>query len=79
MSPDEGALTQIYAGLDREGAPSGTFVGPELFVVGKAQRVVGFLSDSITSHTWPFSRDESSAMWEQSLKVAAITEFGKVI
>jgi NAD(P)-dependent dehydrogenase (short-subunit alcohol dehydrogenase family) len=74
MDPKEGSLTQLRAALDREGVPSGSFVGPTLLAIGKPV-VVGNLTDSM--HHWPFSRDRSQALWDQTLSVLGIFEFGK--
>lgn len=72
--PKEGSLTQLRAALDREGVPSGSHVGPTMLAVGKPV-VVGNLTNSI--HHWPFSRDQSQALWDQTMSVLGISEFGK--
>lgn len=74
MDPKEGSLTQLRAALDREGVPSGSYVGPTLLATGKPV-VVGNLTDSI--HHWPFSRDQSRVLWDQTLSVLGISEFGR--
>jgi NAD(P)-dependent dehydrogenase (short-subunit alcohol dehydrogenase family) len=75
MDPKEGSLTQLRAALDREGVPSGSYVGPTLLTIGKPV-VVGNLADSVRHH-WPFSRDQSQALWDKTLSVLGISEFGK--
>lgn len=75
MDSKEGSLTQLRAALDREGVSSGSYVGPTLFMIGKPV-VVGNLTNSIRHH-WPFSRDQSQALWDQTLSVLGISEFGK--
>jgi NAD(P)-dependent dehydrogenase (short-subunit alcohol dehydrogenase family) len=75
MDPKEGSLTQIRAALDRYGVPSGSYVGPTWLAIGKPV-VVGNLTDSIRHH-WPFSRDQSQALWDQTMSVLGISEYGK--
>lgn len=73
MSASEGALTQVRAGLDSHLA-SGVHVGPKYWFFGDAVpvgRVSGW-----TAHHWPFSRDESRLLWDQSLSTLGIDEFG---
>jgi NAD(P)-dependent dehydrogenase (short-subunit alcohol dehydrogenase family) len=73
MSASEGALTQVRAALDSQIA-SGVHVGPKYWLFGDAVsvgRVTGW-----TAHHWPFSRDESRLLWDQTLTTLGIGEFG---
>jgi NAD(P)-dependent dehydrogenase (short-subunit alcohol dehydrogenase family) len=73
MSPSMGALTQVRAALDVQLA-SGVHVGPKYWTFGDAVPV-GF-AFGWTSHHWPFSRDESRLLWDQSLSTLGLHKFG---
>jgi NAD(P)-dependent dehydrogenase (short-subunit alcohol dehydrogenase family) len=73
MSASDGALTQVRAALDPHLA-SAVHVGPKYWFFGDAVpvgRVTGW-----TAHHYPFSRDESRLLWDQSLSTLGIGEFG---
>jgi NAD(P)-dependent dehydrogenase (short-subunit alcohol dehydrogenase family) len=73
MSPSVGALTQVRAALDPH-LESGVHVGPKYWFFGNAIPV-GRASGR-TAHHWPFSRDESRLLWDQSISTLGIGEFG---
>jgi NAD(P)-dependent dehydrogenase (short-subunit alcohol dehydrogenase family) len=73
MSPSTGALTQVRAALDSHLA-SGVHVGPKYWLFGDAVPVGR--ASGWTAHHWPFSRDESRRLWDQSLSTLGIGEFG---
>lgn len=77
MSNEEGARTQISAALaPKEVVPSGSLVGPKFWMFGRPV-LVGKLMTRFSSHFRPFSKQESSRLWDESMKALGITEFGK--
>jgi hypothetical protein len=74
MSATQGAWTQVRAAVD-ESILGGTHVGPLFWTCGRAVAVAN-LRDRWSSHFWPFTRDESQRLWEQSMEVLGIDEFG---
>jgi NAD(P)-dependent dehydrogenase (short-subunit alcohol dehydrogenase family) len=97
QSSDQGAATQVWAALDDDSVPSGSYVGPRWWFkgspvwLGPIIRSIANNDDDDASqgrlttrgvyqplpHFWPFSRNEGTRLWEQSLQALGIEEFGK--
>jgi NAD(P)-dependent dehydrogenase (short-subunit alcohol dehydrogenase family) len=73
MAPSAGALTQVRAALDPHLASS-VHVGPKYWTFGDAVPVGR--ASGWTTHHWPFSREESRLLWDQSVSTLGIGEFG---
>jgi len=70
MSAEDGALSQSYAAVVPEPA---VYVGPKWVLVGPPV-ILGGISSSW--HHYPFTRDESKVLWDQSMAALRIEEFG---
>ena len=87
MSPEQASLSQVWAAFDPQQVPSGWYVGPQFWFCGKPVLLGPLVGDENDSphitmsnfHRWPFTEAESESLWNQSLKVLGITEFGKLI
>ena len=75
MSTEEGAQTQLWAALAANQVPSGSLVGPKFWLFGKPV-LVGSLLSRFCTHFFPFSKEESAKLWDQSLRELGISEFG---
>jgi NAD(P)-dependent dehydrogenase (short-subunit alcohol dehydrogenase family) len=75
MSATQGAWTQVRAAVDIDNIAGGTHVGPLYWTCGRAVAVAN-LRARWSTHFWPFTRDESQRLWEQSMEALGITEFG---
>jgi NAD(P)-dependent dehydrogenase (short-subunit alcohol dehydrogenase family) len=76
MSTKDGAKTQIMAALS-PAVTSGSLVVPRFWVLGRPM-VSTSLYTGFSTHFWPFSRSESSRLWEESMNALNISEFGKL-
>jgi NAD(P)-dependent dehydrogenase (short-subunit alcohol dehydrogenase family) len=80
------AATQIWAALDRANVPSGWYVGPRCWCKGipvlLGPIVVGNTEERrhrylASPHFWPFAQSDGEFLFNQSLKVLKIAEFGR--
>jgi NAD(P)-dependent dehydrogenase (short-subunit alcohol dehydrogenase family) len=74
MNIEYGALSQLRAALDKTGVPSGSYVGPSLFITGDPTllgRIAG-----MTIHHWPFSTEDSEGLWDHTCRTLGINTFG---
>ena len=77
MSNEEGAKTQLYAALAPiEIVPSGSLVAPKFWTLGTPY-LVGSLMTRFCTHFWRFSTEESSQLWDESIKALGIKTFGE--
>jgi NAD(P)-dependent dehydrogenase (short-subunit alcohol dehydrogenase family) len=81
MSSEEGALTQVWAAIDRQRVPSGCYVGPQVWLFGKPILLGPIIRDRAPSQYWPphywaFSQKQGEELWTQSMEALGITEFG---
>lgn len=70
MTPEQGALSQVYAALLPK---SNIYLGPKWLLVGNPA-VTGQLNGSW--HHASFTKEQSTALWEKSIKALNINEFG---
>lgn len=76
MSPSQGAMTQVRAALD-DHVSSGMYIGPKYLSYGPPVPLGRI--DGWTLHHWPFSREDSRQLWDKSLAVLKIKDFGQLV
>jgi NAD(P)-dependent dehydrogenase (short-subunit alcohol dehydrogenase family) len=75
MSSSEGALTQLWAALDRKGLPSGAYVGPRWWIFGKPVNLGAIDKPAFPYHFAPLFNTD--ALWEHTMKELGIQNFGR--
>ena len=75
MSSSQGALTQLWAALDRKGVPSGTYVGPRWWLYGNPVSLGAIDNPSFPYHYSPLYNKD--ALWERSMNEIGIQTFGR--
>ena len=74
MSSTQGALTQIWAALDRKQVPSGSYVGPRWWLYGNPILLGSIKQPVVPLHQSPFFDED--LLWEKAMQVLGIQTFG---
>jgi NAD(P)-dependent dehydrogenase (short-subunit alcohol dehydrogenase family) len=75
MSSSDGALTQLWAALDRTGLPCGSYVGPRWWLHGKPVALGAIDKPSFPFHYAPLFNEDS--LWERTMNELGIQTFGR--
>ena len=75
MASSEGALTQLWAALDRHKVPSGSYVGPRWWLFGKPIHLAPIEQSKFPFHYSPLFEEEM--LWQRTMEVLGIQEFGR--
>ena len=75
MSSSQGALTQLWAALDRKNVPSGSYVGPRWWLYGNPVALGAIDNPSFPYHHSPLYNKDS--LWERTMNEVGIQTFGR--
>lgn len=75
MSSSEGALTQLWAALDRGSVASGSYVGPRWWLYGNPIHLGPIETPSFPYHHATLSKEDE--LWERSMNELSIQTFGR--
>jgi NAD(P)-dependent dehydrogenase (short-subunit alcohol dehydrogenase family) len=80
MTSSQGALTQVWAALDRTQVPSGSAVGPRWWLHGNPILLGSIQQPTVPFHHFPFAADDvDDQLWEHTMQVLGIQTFGQPV
>lgn len=80
MTSSQGALTQVWAALDRTQVPSGCSVGPRWWLHGNPILLGSIQQPTVPFHHFPFASGYvDDQLWEHTMQVLGIQTFGQPV